>query len=130
VSRWWSWRRQRAIQPLFINHSGRPVISQYDLTDERGLVHLRHALTYDANFQWNDRRTESIADAKWRCALRFVKDDRELVVLLTEDFEQLGKFDHQRRQVDVLPCPRLGQVLARYFADVRTLLGDASERPR
>lgn len=94
---------------------------KFDLTEKKGLVHLRHALTYDANFDWDGRKREPLADgAAWSFAMRFTADRRELVVLFNRDLTRLGHvLDAEGTvEVDVLPCPRLGPVIAKYLGEV------------
>jgi hypothetical protein len=101
--------------------AGRAAKQEFDLTEKKGLVHLRHALTYDANFEWEARGRQSLAEgAGWTFAMRFTKDGRELVVLFTRDFTRLGRvLDADGvAEVDVLPCPRLGPVIVKYMGEV------------
>lgn len=106
--------------------AGRPVTDAFDLTERRGLVHLRYALTQDANFSWDElQREPDSGGPEWRYALRFALGDERLVVLFSEDFGQLGKVDGE--QVDVLPCPLLGPVIERYLRDVGAPLGKSGQ---
>jgi hypothetical protein len=105
--------------------AGRGVETSFDLTGKPGVVHLRHALTYDDNFQWDPQRELTGATAAtWSYALRFTKGDDALVVFFSKNFEQLGRLDHDGRQVEVLLCPRLGPVLVDYLGkkDVGALM--------
>jgi hypothetical protein len=103
--------------------ANRAVHSSYDLTGKRGLVHLRHALTYDANFQWDDRYEAPISNLrKWTNALRFTKGDRQLCVLFTFDFKTLAKITAlppssfpDSFKLEALPCPQLGPVILNYL---------------
>jgi len=99
--------------------AGRAAVDEADLTGKPGLVHLRHALTYDANFTWDQRRSAPEATIDWAYALRFFKADATpLVVLFTRDFAQLGRVDADGRVVDSLPCPKLGPVIREYLGEV------------
>ena len=100
---------------------GRAAKQKFDLTEKKGLVHLRHSLTYDADFAWDQRRREPLADgADWTFAMRFNKGQRELVVLFTRDFARIGRVVDAdgAAEVDVLPCPRLGPVLVKYLGEI------------
>ncbi len=94
--------------------AGHPVTTQFDLSDQRGLIHLRYALTQDANFSWDElQRTPSGGGPPWRYALRCTDGDQRLDLVFTDDFGQLGKIDAEDGHIDVLPCPRLAPVLER-----------------
>lgn len=111
---------------------GRKVIRQFDLTAKPGLAHLRHALTYDANFEWNQRRNDRFgtsddwphkirfAKDDWPYALKFARGDRDVLVLFSRTFEELGReIDSDAGpKVEVLPCPRLGPVIIKYLGEV------------
>ena len=102
--------------------AGRAVATEHDLSDKQGQVHLRHALTQDANFLWDARRRESIdVGYDWGYALRFGAGDRRLVVLLRRDFQQIGKLDADARWVDILPSPRPAAVFKEYLSAVGVL---------
>lgn len=99
--------------------AGRRAVDEVDLTGKQGLVHLRHALTYDGNFAWDLRSSAPASTTDWAYALRFAQDDATpLVVVFTREFDQLGRVDEQGRVVDVLPCPRLGPVIREYLGKV------------
>jgi hypothetical protein len=109
---------------------GRRVIREFDLTGKQGLVHLRHALTYDANFDWNARRKEPVlAGEAWPYAFEFAAD-AEGGQPATVWFSR--KFDAMAREIetdagwklDILPCPRLGPVIPGYLERVGVKLGD------
>jgi hypothetical protein len=96
--------------------AGRNAVEEADLTGKPGLVHLRHALTYDANFAWDQRRAPPDRTADWAFAFQFAKDEATpLVVVFTRDFEQLGRVDADGHVVDTLPCPKLGPVIREYL---------------
>ena len=103
--------------------AGRPIAQVFDLSEQRGVVHLRYALTQDANFEWNNMRDEPLdADREWAYALRFSDDARQLAVLLSSDLATLGKVDADAGQVKVIPCPHLATKLKRYLTDVKAPL--------
>ena len=63
------------LKPLFGGrHTGRlEAVLVEDITEAKGLVHLRRGLVEDANFQWVEGNTERapLADAAWDLALVF-----------------------------------------------------------
>ena len=100
---------------------GREVIRKFSLNDKPGLAHLRHALTYDANFDWDEKPYEPFGTGKdWPYALKFARDDRETFVLFSRTFDRLGRLVDAASGtvVDVLPCPRLGPVIIRYLGEI------------
>ena len=88
------------------------VASRHDLTDARGTVHLRHALTSDRNYRWNH---SAQAPASWRWALRFYDDDRQLVVLFTADLATLGHLPSNAPTVQSVSCAPMSETLQQYF---------------
>jgi hypothetical protein len=83
------------------------------------MVHLRHTLTYDANFLWDEQSSEPLTDDNdWAYAFRFTRSERQLTVLFTRDFQRLGKLVPGAESVDVLPCPKLGPVFLKYLDKV------------
>jgi hypothetical protein len=96
--------------------AGRAIASRFDLSKQRGLVHLRHALTFDDNFTWDALDRDASAEG-WRRALRFAQGNRELVVLFPEDFGRLGRIAADDR-IEALPCPRLGPSITEYLGRV------------
>lgn len=98
------------------------VVERQDLSGAPGLVHFRHALTYDDNFQWPPRTARaSQFDAAY--ALRFADGARELILLLPRDFSELGRLDPDRQRVVALPCPRMAASLTKYLRDIGALNG-------
>ena len=113
--------------------AGRKVLRTVDIATKPGAVHLRHALTYDDNFSWDEGQSEPlIGDSDWKYALRFAKGEQAAIVLFTASFTRLGLLDEATRKVAVLPCPRLGPVFVTYLSmkDVGALpsaSGDAAK---
>jgi hypothetical protein len=99
------------------------VESTVDLTGKPGLVHLRHALTYDANYDWDHRGQEQVGHRDWGFAVRFSQNGTSLNVLFAPDFTALGRLDKVSGLIEVLPCPRLGPAMLDYLKqpDVRAL---------
>jgi hypothetical protein len=99
--------------------AGRVAVAEIDLSGKAGLVHLRHALTYDANFAWDQRRSTPETTTDWAYAMRFSKAGAApLVVVFTRNFERLGRVDADGRVGDSLPCPKLGPVIREYLGKV------------
>jgi hypothetical protein len=97
--------------------AGRKVLRTIDITAKPGVVHLRHALTFDDNFSWGEEQSEPlIGDSDWKYALRFTRGEQAAIVLFTADFTLLGRLNEQERDVAVLPCPRLGPVFVTYLS--------------
>jgi hypothetical protein len=96
------------------------VTGRFDLSKQRGLVHLRHSLTFDANFAWDERGHKAPVDARWSRALRFAQGDHELLVLFPADFTRLGRVAADGR-IEALPCPRLGPSIVAYLTRVGAL---------
>jgi hypothetical protein len=113
--------------------AGRKVLRTVDIATKPGAVHLRHALTYDDNFSWDEEQSEPlIGDSDWKYALRFTKGEQAAIVLFTADFTRVGRLDGEAREVAVLPCPLLGPVFVTYLSmrDVGALpapSGDAAK---
>jgi hypothetical protein len=102
---------------------GRPVAEEFDLTNKPGLVHLRYALTQDANFDWSGLRTVPLADpGDWAYALRFTDGTHTTYVLLERELRRLGVVDLGPGTIKSVPCPRLAAKLERYLSDVEAPL--------
>ena len=78
-------------------HTGRlEAVLVEDITEAKGLVHLRRGLVEDANFQWLEGNTERapLADAAWDLALVFFdskqKNESERTVVVI-DFGENSK---------------------------------------
>ena len=102
--------------------AGQPVAAAHDLSAKPGLIHLRHVFTQDSNFDWAAQSREPATGSRdWGYALRFAEGGQQLTVLLDEDFKVLGRLTDDGQQVDLLPCPRLAEPVARYLTDVGAL---------
>lgn len=88
------------------------VVSRLDFTGARGAVHLRHALTSDSNYVWDQ---SAAAPAEWRWALRFHDADRQLLVLFTADLATLGKLAADSPSVEAISCQPMAETLQSYF---------------
>ena len=79
-------------------HTGRlEAVLVEDITEAKGLVHLRRGLVEDANFQWVEGKTERapLADAAWDLALVFFdskqKNESERTVVVIDFVENSQK---------------------------------------
>jgi hypothetical protein len=82
-----------------------------NLTNARGMVHLRHALMTDSSYLWIK---QPVAPSSWRCALKFHKNNRYVFVLLNEDFTTLGK-SVDSLPVEIISCQPMAETLREYF---------------
>jgi len=106
--------------------AGRPIAATKDLSQEQGLVHLRHVFYLDANFVWEDRTQEPATATPWRYAIRFGEGEAEAVVLLTADFARTGTL--RGDEVDAIPSPRIADSLRRYLGDIGAIKRPADGR--
>ncbi len=96
--------------------AGRVITDRFDLSKQRGLLHLRHALTFDGSFAWDGLDPDASAEG-WAYALRFAQGHVEVVVLFPADFSRLGRVAVDGR-VEALPCPRVGPSIVEYLGRV------------
>jgi hypothetical protein len=103
----------------------RSVAKVHDLSESRGLIHLRHALYYDANLNWAAERHEALdASNDWRYALEFREGEGAgLIVLFPQDFSRVGKVIGNG--IDVVPSPRIAESVQQYLTDIDVLEKDA-----
>lgn len=91
------------------------VDSRFDLTKAPGLVHLRHALTSDSNYIWEE---SAPAPSTWRWALQFGDADQPLLVLLTDDLATIGKLAGGSSSLAVISCRPMAETLQQYFQEL------------
>lgn len=84
-----------------------------DISEVSGMVHLRHALTTDSNYRWDQ---ESLAADIWKWAFRFSRGDREVWVLFTADFATVGNYDRSSSTARAVSCRPMAATLQDYFA--------------
>ncbi len=102
--------------------AGRTVASSIDLSGRQGLVHLRHALYQDSNFQWEGRRREPFDAADdWAYAVRFADGGEVMTAIFPRDFSRVGRVDGE--ELDVLPSPRISTSVRRYLTDIGAVKG-------
>ena len=94
--------------------------SAIDLSQARGMVHLRHALMSDRNYQWG-RQVDGTA-VPWRWCLHWSDETAHGVVLLSADFAVLGKVQPSKKHVDAISCQPMAESLRQYFQE-QGLLG-------
>lgn len=68
---------------LLVDQVNIPVVRRADISHVRGLVHARHPLIIDANFEWDS--SAATAPPVWSHALRFADGERSITLLF--DFE-------------------------------------------
>ncbi|MEM9658163.1 MAG: hypothetical protein AAF961_07360 [Planctomycetota bacterium] len=98
----------------------RVVVRKSDLSDARGLVHFRHALTQDSNYVWQPRLIAA-SDFDAAFALRFSSESDELVVLLNDDFTTLGRLSADGQEATLVDCPKMAPALRQYLTEVKAL---------
>lgn len=97
-------------------------VQHVDLTGAKGLIHLRHALTQDSNYLWDAAQQD--AAPPWAFAFRFSDGDDATWILLSDEFDYLGRPTNDDAAIDLLAFrPEVGPVLREYFTDIG-LLGD------
>ncbi|QDU27270.1 hypothetical protein ETAA8_23570 [Anatilimnocola aggregata] len=76
------------------------VVSTLDISQAKGLIHARHALTDDSSFVWNNEK--SPANPQWIYAIRFADDKGEVLLALDLKNQRLANV-HGGREVTVIP---------------------------
>lgn len=96
-----------------------------DLSQARGLVHARHALTDDSSFAWDDAE-KSAAAAEWTHAIRF-RDERNTEVLLLLDLRN-RRLENVATQRAVTIIPKISEGWQIFIAKqlARTASGTAT----
>jgi hypothetical protein len=73
-----------------------------DISRARGLLHFRRSLLQDANFQWysaGDTEIQTISDSDWDFAVRFLDQEKSVVVLFDLDGGSISKRESKARIV-------------------------------
>lgn len=87
------------------------------LTKERGMVHCRHALMTDRNYEWTSQPEPNEVD--WRWGMRFHDGQTVAMVVLAKDLATIGLVDQSRSpQVRTLSCQPMAETLRDYFRNV------------
>jgi len=85
-----------------------------EISKERGMVHFRHALMTDGNYEWANEPEPSEID--WRWGMRFHDGQIQALVVLAEDFATIGLLDQGRMKA--LSCQPMAETLRHYFGKV------------
>ncbi len=94
------------------DHRHYATLLQIDLTEARGMVHLRHALMTDSSYLWMKRPK---VPSTWRWMLKFSQGDHYVLVLLSDDLATLGKSINSS-PIEVISCQPMAETLREYFA--------------
>ena len=91
-----------------------PFDSEFDISQARGLVHLRHALVQDESYEWNVPPA-SADEFAWRHALRLERGDSRAVIAFDLDRQRAALAGSEQA---VALSPRLANGLKTFFDDV------------
>lgn len=96
-----------ASEVITIDSQRRWIKRRLDLGNARGLVHARHALIMDANYDWSRevKAEDAIPASAWTHAIRFSEGKEEVVLLF--DFRE-----HRVRRLDRLPGVSLAPTIS------------------
>ena len=72
-----------------------PVLQQDDISTMRGLVHARHTLIVDRNFDWQQPVTNLAPD--WDFALRFSDQQQQVTLVFSLHQRVVRSLDHDRQ---------------------------------
>jgi len=96
-----------------------------DLTNARGMVHLRHSLMTDRNYDW---QSVSVDNARqWQWCLGFYGERGNVLVLLDREFITVGKVRKGGEEVSTVSCQAMSETLQEYFRSIGVF--SASTRP-
>lgn len=88
-----------------------------EITQKRGMVHFRHALMSDGNYEWASRPDPS--KINWRWAMRFHDGQMESLLVLAEDLATIGLVaSGESPQLKTLSCQPMAETLKDYFRNV------------
>jgi hypothetical protein len=59
-----------------------------DITETPGLLHARHALLQDLNYQWDTTHADCVS--QWSFALRFVEDREDVIIAFDTQCNRIG----------------------------------------
>ncbi len=100
---------------------GLVVVASRDVTQVRGLAHLRHALVQDRNYGWSDATPP--AETHWRVALVFAGGGEQVTAVFSDDWLHIGRFDEATQSIDSVACPDMADEFKRYFSSSGLLEG-------
>ncbi len=85
-----------------------------DLTKAPGMVHLRHSILTDGNYNWeNPASTDD-----WRWCLQFTDGGVTATLLFNDDFTILGRLNRRADEVRTVDCTPLAETLREYFTKI------------
>ena len=88
-----------------------------ELTHMRGMVHFRHALMTDANYDWTSKPNPQ--DIDWRWGMKFYDDQTQAIVVLAEDLATIALVDEAGNSpTKALSCQPMAETLRAYFGTV------------
>ncbi|NOY30647.1 MAG: hypothetical protein GXP28_10905 [Planctomycetes bacterium] len=85
-----------------------------EITQQRGMVHFRHALMTDGNYLWASDPEPNEID--WRWGMRFQDGQIQALVVLAEDLATIGLV--AEGGVRALSCQPMAETLRDYFQNV------------
>ncbi len=72
-----------------------PVLQRDDISSMRGLVHARHTLIVDRNFNWQQSAIDPATD--WDFALRFSDQQQQVTLVFSLQQRTVRSLDHDRQ---------------------------------
>lgn len=93
-------------------------VNPRDVTEARGMVHLRHALMNNRSYEWDE---QPAADPDWRWCLEFFNDDAQTLVLFNEEFTVIGNSSPTDDSLRMLSCRPMTAALREYFSSLGLL---------
>ena len=99
-----------------------------DLTKAPGMVHLRHSILTDGNYNW-DKPVQDLSPEgdDWRWCLQFTDGGVTATLLFNEDFTILGRLNRRADEVRSVDCRPLAETLAEYFAKIEAFPGEIAD---
>ena len=80
---------------LRIGEQDVPVLQRDDISTMRGLVHARHTLIVDRNFDWQQSVPDPVVD--WDFALRFSDQQQQVTLVFSLHQRVVRSLDHDRQ---------------------------------
>jgi hypothetical protein len=100
----------------FVVADGEPGGRQYqDVTGAAGMVHLRHSLVSDRNYQWGQPIVGE--DVNWRWGLRFADEFGQVWVLFDETFRAVGRQLEEGGEIRAIAATGMSETLQEYFSN-------------
>jgi hypothetical protein len=92
--------------------TGEPI----DLTQGRGMVHLRNALLKASNYDWDE--TPSADKIAWQWILRLEEGDEKVLVLFSDDFATIANYSPQLQSLKLASSRPMAESLREFFASI------------